>query len=118
MVCHNYRRIPAVALAKQMIAAGELGSSIRHFHARYAQDWLVNPNVPVSWKLQKASPAPARMATSTRISSTSDVTWLGEIKEVCGMMETFIKERPLEAGQRSRRGPRAAKRPKSRWMTP
>ncbi|MFN2509374.1 MAG: Gfo/Idh/MocA family protein, partial [Chthoniobacterales bacterium] len=40
MVCHNYRRIPAVALAKEMIQRGELGERIYHFHARYAQDWL------------------------------------------------------------------------------
>src|SRR6185295_18743654 len=40
MLCHNYRRIPAVALAKKMIADGELGSRIYHFRARYAQEWL------------------------------------------------------------------------------
>ena len=38
MICHNYRRIPAIALAKQMIKRGELGDRIFHFNARYAQD--------------------------------------------------------------------------------
>ena len=38
MICHNYRRIPAIALAKQMIERGELGDRIFHFNARYAQD--------------------------------------------------------------------------------
>jgi predicted dehydrogenase len=95
MVCHNYRRIPAVALARQMIEAGELGGSIRHFHARYAQDWLVNPNFPRTWRMQK------RLAGS---GAHGDINahiidlgryLVGEIKEVSGMMETFIKERPL-----------------------
>src|SRR5437773_4546241 len=53
MVCHNYRRIPAVALAKQMIENGELGSRIYHYRARYAQDWLANPNFPLTWRLKK-----------------------------------------------------------------
>src|SRR5277367_6315248 len=41
MVCHNYRRIPAIVLAKRMIEAGELGT-IYHYRARYAQDWIVD----------------------------------------------------------------------------
>jgi len=51
MVCHNYRRIPAIVLAKKMIAAGELGR-IYHYRARYAQDWIVDPNFPLVWRLQ------------------------------------------------------------------
>ena len=52
MVCHNYRRIPAIALAKRMIGEGALGR-IFHFHARYAQDWLADPEFPLDWRLQK-----------------------------------------------------------------
>ncbi|MGH9757967.1 MAG: Gfo/Idh/MocA family protein, partial [Candidatus Acidiferrales bacterium] len=52
MVCHNYRRIPAIALAKKMIGEGALGR-LFHFHARYAQDWLVDPEFPINWRLQK-----------------------------------------------------------------
>ena len=52
MVCHNYRRIPAIALAKKMIAEGALGQ-IYHYHARYAQDWIVDPDFPLDWRLQK-----------------------------------------------------------------
>src|SRR5438105_10165814 len=52
MVCHNYRRVPAIALAKQMIEAGELGDRIHHFHARYAQDWISNEKFPLVWRLQ------------------------------------------------------------------
>jgi predicted dehydrogenase len=95
MVCHNYRRIPAVALARQMILAGELGRSIRHFHARYAQDWLVNPNVPLFWKLQKnLAGSGAHGDINAHIIDLGRYL-VGEFEEVCGMMETFIKERPL-----------------------
>jgi predicted dehydrogenase len=95
MVCHNYRRIPAVALAHQMIQAGELGGSIRHFHARYAQDWLVDPKFPRTWRLQKhLAGSGAHGDINAHIIDLGRYL-VGEIKEVCGMMKTFIKERPL-----------------------
>ncbi|MCC6822177.1 MAG: Gfo/Idh/MocA family oxidoreductase, partial [Verrucomicrobia subdivision 3 bacterium] len=53
MVCHNYRRVPALALAKKMIGEGALGQ-IYHYHARYAQDWLADPDFPLKWRLQKS----------------------------------------------------------------
>jgi predicted dehydrogenase len=94
-VCHNYRRIPAIALARHMIQAGELGGSIRHFYARYAQDWLVNPIVPLNWKLRKnLAGSGANGDINAHIVDLGRYL-VGEIKEVCGMMETFIKERPL-----------------------
>ena len=46
MVCHNYRRVPAILLAKQMIDAGEIGERIYHFRARYAQDWIADEKFP------------------------------------------------------------------------
>ena len=52
MVNFNYRRCPAVALAKQMIEAGELGE-IRHYRATYLQDWLVDPEFPMNWRMRK-----------------------------------------------------------------
>jgi predicted dehydrogenase len=105
MVCHNYRRIPAVALARQMIEAGELGQSIRHFHARYAQDWLVNPNVPLSWKLQKnLAGSGANGDINAHIIDLGRYL-VGEIQEVCGLMETFVKERPVMRPGGDRRQP-------------
>jgi predicted dehydrogenase len=95
MICHNYRRIPAVALARQMIQAGELGSSIRHFHARYAQDWGTNPDVPLTWRMQKSlSGSGANGDINAHIIDLGRYL-VGEITEVSGMMETFIKERTL-----------------------
>jgi len=52
MVCFNYRKVPATALAKGFIDEGRLGE-IRHFRAVYLHDWITNPNFPVIWKLRK-----------------------------------------------------------------
>lgn len=100
MVCHNYRRIPAIALAKKMIERGDLGDRIFHYRARYAQDWIADPTFPLVWRLQ------AKIAGSgTHGDIDAHIIDLGrylvgEVKEVCGLMETFVKERPLlaEAG--------------------
>ena len=53
MVCHNYRRCPAVTLAKQLIDEGKLGD-IHHYRGVYLQDWIVDPNFPRVWRLEKA----------------------------------------------------------------
>src|SRR5882672_6054723 len=45
MLCHNYRRVPAVTLAKQLITEGRIGT-IRHYRGTYLQDWIVDPQFP------------------------------------------------------------------------
>lgn len=110
MVCHNYRRIPAIALAKKMIENGDLGDRIYHYRARYAQDWIADPNFPLVWRLQ------AKIAGSgTHGDIDAHIIDLGrylvgEIKEVCGLMETFIKERPLLDEAQAGLGAKAAKK--------
>ncbi len=52
MVCHNYRRIPAVMLAKKLIEAGEIGT-VHHFRGTYLQDWILDPELPLLWRFQK-----------------------------------------------------------------
>lgn len=110
MVCHNYRRIPAIALAKKMIERGDLGDRIYHYRARYAQDWIADPKFPLVWRLQ------AKIAGSgTHGDIDAHIIDLGrylvgEIKEVCGVMETFIKERPLLAEARAGLGARAGRK--------
>jgi predicted dehydrogenase len=97
MICHNFRRVPALAQAKTMIAEGALGE-IRHYYARYAQDWLVDPEVPLWWKLQKPiSGSGAQGDLNVHLIDLGRYL-VGEFKEVCGMMNTFIKERPLLGG--------------------
>ena len=95
MVCHNYRRIPAVALAKQMIENGELGERIYHFRARYAQQWLANPQFPLTWRLQKHIAGSGTHGDIDAHIIDLGRYLVGEIKEVCGLMETFVKRRPL-----------------------
>ena len=52
MLMHNYRKIPAVALARQLIKQGRLGR-IYHYHGSYLQDWILDPKFPLVWRLQK-----------------------------------------------------------------
>jgi predicted dehydrogenase len=52
MLCHNYRRAPAVMLARQLIADGRIGE-IRHFRGTYLQDWIVDPKFPLVWRLDR-----------------------------------------------------------------
>jgi len=101
MVCHNYRRIPAVALAKQMIEKGELGDRIFHYRARYAQDWIADPKFPLVWRLKKEIAGSGTHGDINAHIIDLGRYLVGEIDEVCGMMETFVKERPIqdEAGE-------------------
>ena len=102
MVCHNYRRIPALVLAHKMIAAGDLGT-IYHYRARYAQDWIVDPNFPLVWRLQsKIAGSGTHGDINAHIIDLGRYL-VGEFSEVCGQMETFIKERPLP-GDMTRKG--------------
>lgn len=102
MVCHNYRRIPAIAQAKKMIAAGDLGR-IFHYRARYLQDWIVDPEFPLVWRLQgKIAGSGAHGDINAHIIDLGRFL-VGEFAEVCGHMDTFIKERPLP-GSKSKKG--------------
>jgi len=94
MICHNYRRIPAIALAKRMISEGTLGG-IYHFRARYAQDRLADKEFPIDWRLQKETTGSG--VHSDINSHIIDLAryLVGEFKEVCGLLHTFVPERPL-----------------------
>jgi predicted dehydrogenase len=95
MICHNYRRIPAIALAKKIIGENTLGR-IYHFHARYAQDWLVDPEFPINWRLQKeTSGSGANGDINAHIIDLGRYL-VGEFKEVCGLLNMFVAERPLD----------------------
>lgn len=95
MVCHNYRRIPAIAQAKKMIEEGAIGD-IFHYYARYSQDWIVDPEFPLVWRLQKGvSGSGAHGDINAHIIDLARYL-VGEFKEVNGLLHTFIKERPLQ----------------------
>lgn len=94
MVGFNYRFVPAVLLARKLIEDGRLGR-IYHFRARYLQEWIMDPNFPLIWKLRKevAGSGPIGDLGSHIIDLARFL--VGEIKSVSSMATTFIKERPL-----------------------
>lgn len=98
MVAFNYRRVPALAFAKQLIEQGKLGR-IFHFNAVYYQDWLVDLNFPFVWRhdIKKGGSG----AHGDMNAHTVDLArfLVGEIEAVCGAQQIFIKERPLQNGK-------------------
>lgn len=102
MVCHNYRRVPAVMLAKRIIAEGRLGR-IYHYRGVYLQDWIVDPDFPLVWRLQKERAGSGALGDLAAHSIDLARFLVGEISEVTAALQTFVKERPLE-GQRKKRG--------------
>ena len=94
MLCHNYRRCPAVALARQLIDEEVIGD-IRHYRGVYLQDWIVDPSFPRVWRLEKARAGSG--ALGDILSHTMDLSryLVGEPVEVSGLMTTFIAERPM-----------------------
>ncbi len=95
MVCHNYRRIPAIAHARKLIAEGALGDRLYHYRARYAQDWIADPNFPLVWRLKKEIAGSGAHGDINAHIIDLGRYLVGELAEVCGLMETFIKERPV-----------------------
>src|SRR5215213_5815499 len=95
MVCHNYWRVPAVQLAKKLIDEGRLGE-IRHWRAVYLQDWLLDPETPMSWRLRKETGGAGPLADLGSHLVDLAHFLVGPIAEVIGTAETFIKERPRE----------------------
>jgi predicted dehydrogenase len=94
MICHNYRRVPAVTLARQLIEEGKLGR-VFHFRGTYLQDWIVDPKFPRLWRLDRTRAGSGALGDIA--SHVIDLAryLIGEISEVTGALETFIKERPL-----------------------
>jgi predicted dehydrogenase len=102
MVCHNYRRIPAVQLAKTLIARGDLGK-IYHYRGTYLQDWILDPALPLLWRFQKDKAGSGALGDIAAHSIDLARFLVGEISEVAGALQTFIKSRPL-VGDPSRKG--------------
>ncbi|HYJ12209.1 MAG TPA: Gfo/Idh/MocA family oxidoreductase [Thermomicrobiales bacterium] len=95
MVNFNYRRVPAVALAKQLIDSGKLGE-IRHWRAVYLQGWLVNENAPLTWRMQKELAGSGALGDiGAHILDLSHYL-VGNVTEVVGTLNTFVKQRPIE----------------------
>jgi predicted dehydrogenase len=95
IVCHNYRRVPALQLAKRLIDEGRLGE-IRHWRAVYLQDWLLDPATPMTWRLRKETGGAGPLADLGSHLVDLAHFLIGPIAEVVGIAETFVKERPRE----------------------
>jgi predicted dehydrogenase len=95
MVCFNYRRAPAVQLARKLVEEGRLGV-IRHWRATYLQDFIMDPDFPLIWRLKsEVSGSGALGDIGAHIVDLAHFI-VGPISEVTGMTQTFIEERPLE----------------------
>jgi len=105
MVSFNYRRVPAISLAKRIIEEGTLGR-IFHYRATYLQDWTISPKVPVgglgTWRLDK-DVAGAGVSGDLSAHNIDTAIWLnGPVSQVCGMTEIFIKDRHRPDGSPAR----------------
>lgn len=94
MICHNYRFVPAVQYAKQLIDEGKLGR-IFHFRATYLQDFIIDPSFPLIWRLKKDVSGSGALGDIAAHSIDLARFLVGELEEVSAMSQTFIKERPL-----------------------
>jgi predicted dehydrogenase len=91
----NYRRVPAVTLMRQLVAAGRLGV-IRHVRAVYLQDWIIDPEFPLVWRLQKEKAGSGALGDiGAHIVDLTQYVTGQQITGVSALTETFIKERPL-----------------------
>ena len=93
-VFHNYRKAPAVALAKKLIDDGKIGT-IYHFRATYLQDWIADPNFPLVWRLQKEIAGSGTHGDINAHIIDLGRHLVGELDEVSGLLHTFIKKRPI-----------------------
>jgi predicted dehydrogenase len=98
-VWFNYRRVPAIALAKQVVEEGRVGRPF-HYRAQYLQDWTISPDLPLGgqtlWRLD-ADVAGSGVSGDLVSHSVDTALWLnGPITSVTGMTEVFVKERPMQ----------------------
>lgn len=91
---HNYRRCPAVRLARQFIDEGRIGR-IFHWRGAYQQDWIVDPSFPLTWHLQKETAGSGPHADLNSHSVDLAHYLVGEIRSVSCLTANFINERPL-----------------------
>jgi predicted dehydrogenase len=98
MIGFNYRRVPALALARELIAEGRLGT-VRHVRAAYLQDWLVDPDAPMTWRLNKETAGSGALGDIAS-HAIDQVLFLlgGPVTEVAGRLHTFTRSRPGAAG--------------------
>ena len=97
MTAFNYRQVPAIIYAKELIKQGKIGE-IRHFDAVYYQDWLIDPDFPFVWRndIQEAGSGAHGDMNAHLVDLARFL--VGEISSVAGVQKIFVKERPSEGG--------------------
>jgi predicted dehydrogenase len=90
----SYRRTPALALARTLIAEGRIGT-VRHVRAQYLQDWLSDPEAPATWRLDRERAGSGALG-DIGAHSVDTAQWLidSQISEVSSVLRTFVTERP------------------------
>jgi predicted dehydrogenase len=94
---HNYRRAPAVQLARKLIDEGRVGR-IFHWRGTYQQDWIVDPKFPLTWQLQRETAGAGPHIDLNSHSVDLAHFLVGGIRTVSCLTGNFINERPLAAG--------------------
>ncbi len=94
MIGFNYRRAPAIGLAKRLIEEGRIGKTY-HFRSTYLQDWIVDPEFPLNWRFQKEIAGSGALGDLLAHHIDLARYLAGELIEAIGMDKTFIKERPI-----------------------
>ena len=98
MVGFNYRRVPALALARKFVADGRLGA-IRHVRANYLQDFIVDPSFPMMWRLMAERAGSGALGDiGAHIIDLAQFITGDQLSGVSALTETFVKERPLPEG--------------------
>ncbi|MHA7290870.1 Gfo/Idh/MocA family protein [Arthrobacter sp. MDT3-24] len=94
MIGFNYRRVPALALAKELIAGGRVGT-VRQVRAAYLQDWLADETAPMSWRLNKETAGSGALGDIASHAIDQVLFLLGDrVTEVSGRLHTFVERRP------------------------
>ena len=98
MVGFNYRRVPALVLARQLVAEGRLGQ-LRHVRGAYLQDWLVDPAVPLAWRMRRERAGSGALGDiGAHVIDLAQYLTGEKVSALSARTRTFIKERPLPAG--------------------
>ncbi|WP_037680874.1 Gfo/Idh/MocA family protein [Streptomyces griseus] len=101
MVGFNYRRVPATALARRMVAEGRLGA-LRHVRVTYLQDWLVDRDFPLTWRLRKELAGSGSLGDlGAHIVDLAQHLAGERLAGVSALTETFVRQRPLPGGAAS-----------------
>jgi predicted dehydrogenase len=95
MVGFTYRRVPAITLARQMVAAGDIGE-VRQARAVYLQDWLSDENTPLTWRLAKETAGSGALGDiGAHIVDAVQFVTGQQVTGVSGITRTFVTERPV-----------------------